>query len=114
MTQHSALRSALGGWLRPIVHLSNNPLSVIGVVLVTTATVFWIFLLPTSWGAEVHNPYAGILVFMLLPGLFFLGLVLIPAGIFLRFRKERRRGSYPTDFPPLTFHNPDFQRLAIF
>jgi len=114
MTQHSALRSALGGWLRPIVHLSNNPLSVIGVFLVTTATVFWIFLLPTSWGAEVHNPYAGILVFMLLPGLFFLGLVLIPAGIYLRFRKERRRGSYPTDFPPLTFHNPDFQRLALF
>ena len=61
MTQHSA---PIGGWLRPIVHLSNNPLSLIGVVLVTTATVFWIFLLPTSWGAEVHNPYAGILVFM--------------------------------------------------
>jgi len=114
MTQHSAPRSTLGGWLRPVVHLSNNPLSVIGVVLVTTATVFWIFLLPTTWGAEVHNPYAGILVFMLLPGLFFLGLVLIPAGIFLRFRKERKRGSYPADFPPLNFHNPDFQRLAIF
>lgn len=115
MTQHSKIRSSFSDWLRPVLHLSNNPLSLIGVVLVTTATIFWIFLLPTIWGAsEVQNPYAGILVFMLLPGVFFLGLALIPAGIFLRSRKERKRGSYPTDFPPLDFHNHDFRRLVIF
>lgn len=115
MTQHSERRSALGEWLSPVIHLSNNPLSLIGVVLVTTATVFWVFLLPTTWGAaEVHNPYAGILVFLLLPGVFFLALALIPAGIFLRFRKERKRGSYPRAFPPLNFYNRDFRRLALF
>ncbi len=32
-------------------------------MLVTTATVFWIFLLPTSLGREVSNPYIGILAF---------------------------------------------------
>ena len=70
MTERSALRTALGGWLLPLVHLSNNFLSLLGVVLVTTATVFWIFLLPTSLGPEVHNPYLGILVFLLLPMVF--------------------------------------------
>ena len=51
MTQHSENRLSFKNWARPVLHLSNNPLSLIGVVLVTTATVFWIFLLPTTWGA---------------------------------------------------------------
>ena len=114
MTKHRSLRSALRGLWLPIVHLSNNVLSLAGVLLVTTATVFWIFLLPTSFGQEVSNPYLGILAFLLLPMVFFFGLALIPAGVFFRFRKERRRGSYPTDFPPLNFHNVEFRRLILF
>jgi nitrate/TMAO reductase-like tetraheme cytochrome c subunit len=114
MTERSALRTALGGWLLPIVHLSNNVLSLLGVVLVMTATVFWIFLLPTSLGPEVHNPYMGILVFLLLPAVFFLGLGLIPVGLFFRFRKERKRGSYPANFPALNFRNVEFRRLLLF
>jgi len=46
--------------------------------------------------------------------MFFLGLALIPAGIYLRFRKERRKGSYPSAFPPLNLRNPEFRRLALF
>ena len=114
MTERSALRTALGGWLLPLVHLSNNFLSLLGVVLVTTATVFWIFLLPTSLGPEVHNPYLGILVFLLLPMVFFLGLGLIPVGIFFRFRKERKKGSYPANFPALNLRNMEFRRLVLF
>jgi len=30
----------MGGWLSPVVHLSNNWISLAGVILVTTATVF--------------------------------------------------------------------------
>ena len=35
------------GWLSPFIHLSNNWISLAGVVIVTTATIFWLFLLPT-------------------------------------------------------------------
>ncbi len=114
MTVRPSLLFKPGGWLRPVVHLSNNVLSLAGVTLVTTAAVLWIFLLPTSIGGQVSNPYVGILAFLLLPGVFVLGLVLIPAGIYLRFRGERKRGSYPSDFPPLTFHNVEFRRLVMF
>ena len=100
--------------LSPLVHLSNNWVSLIGVVVVTTATVFWLFLLPTTMGGGIHNPYNGILAFMLLPALFFLGLVLIPLGIYWRNRKERRQGLYPASFPPLTLKNVDFRRLVTF
>ena len=114
MTEPSSLRSRLGGWWSPLVHLSNNPLSLVGVILVSTATVFWVFLLPTSLGQEVNNPYVGILGFLILPAVFFLGLALIPLGIYLRFRGETRKGSYPSDFPPLNLRNPDFRRLISF
>lgn len=114
MSGNGLSRRWLRGWLSPLVHLSNNPLSLAGVVLVTTATVFWLFVLPVSLRAEVDNPYMGILIFLALPGLFFLGLLLIPLGILLRFRGERRRHTYPAEFPPLNFHNPDFRRLGVF
>src|SRR5450631_1307641 len=100
--------------LSPLVHLSNNWISLIGVVVVTTATVFWLFLLPTTMRGEVHNPYNGILAFLALPALFFLGLILIPVGIYLRNKKERRRGLYPASFPPLTLKNVEFRRLLTF
>ncbi len=100
--------------LSPLVHLSNNWLSLTGVVVVTTATVFWLFLLPTTMRGEVHNPYNGILAFLLLPALFFLGLILIPLGIYLRNKAEHRRGLYPADFPPLNLKNVEFRRLLTF
>ena len=100
--------------LSPLVHLSNNWISRIGVVVVTTATVFWLFLLPTTLRGEIHNPYNGILAFLLLPALFFLGLLLIPLGIYRRNKGEKQRGSYPSDFPPLNMKNLEFRRLLTF
>ena len=100
--------------LSPLVHLSNNWVSLIGVVVVTTATVFWLFLLPTTMRGDVHNPYNGILAFLLLPALFFSGLILIPLGIYRQNKGERRRGIYPADFPPLNFKNLEFRRLLAF
>lgn len=100
--------------LSPLVYLSNNWLSLFGVVLVTTAVVFWLFLLPTSLRDEVDNPYIGILGFLILPAVFFGGLALIPLGIYIRFRRERRRGVYPRDFPVLDLHHREFRRLLSF
>ena len=89
-------------------------MSLAGVVIVTTATVFWLFLLPTTLRGQITHPYVGILVFLLLPVIFLTGLILIPAGILLRRRRERRGSVYPAEFPPLTWQNPDFRRLVLF
>jgi hypothetical protein len=100
--------------LSPYVYLSSNWISRVGVVFVTTAFVLWLYLLPTFIRGEVTHPYAGILIFLFLPAAFVIGLLLIPVGIVLRARRDRRRGTYPTDFVPLDFHNPDFRRLLAF
>jgi len=101
-------------WLSPIIHLSNNWISLAGVVLVTTTTVFWLFLLPTTLRGQEANPYIGILAFLTLPAPFFLGLILIPLGIWLKRKKEGRAGVYPADFPPLRWENRELRKLAYF
>ncbi len=102
------------GWLSPVIHLSNNWISLLGVIIVTTATVFWLFLLPTTLHGETHNPYIGILAFLTIPGPFFGGLVLIPLGIWLKRRREGRAGIYPPEFPTLTWSNPELRKLVYF
>jgi NapC/NirT cytochrome c family, N-terminal region len=102
------------GWLSPIVYLSNNWISQLGVVIVTTATVFWLFLLPVTLKGEAASPYIGILVFLVLPAPFFAGLIMIPLGIWLKKRREGGTGVYPKDFPPLTWHNFELRKLVYF
>lgn len=100
--------------LSPLVYLSNNVLSLIGVVAVTIAGVSWLFLLPGAIRGAYLHPYVGILAYLLLPALFILGLLLIPLGIYLNRRRQRKLGIYPGNFPPLDFQNREFRKLIIF
>ena len=102
------------GWLSPLIHLSNNWISLAGVIIVTTATVFWLFLLPVTLRGETTSPYIGILVFLGLPAPFFAGLIMIPLGIWLKRRRDRRAGSYPLNFPTLSWNNFELRKLAYF
>jgi len=97
----------------PLARLSNNPISLTGVVLVTTAGVLWLFLLPTYLRGLVAHPYMGILLFLMLPGVFFAGLALIPLGIWLRYRRERKAG--PVEWAePARWNMSDVRRIAAF
>ena len=102
------------GWLSPFVYLSNNWISLAGVVIVTTTVVFWLFLLPTTLNGEAASPYIGILVFLGLPAPFFTGLVMVPLGIWLKRKREGRKGIYPPGFPPLNWHNAELRKLVYF
>jgi hypothetical protein len=101
-------------YIAPLVYLSNNWISLSGVVVVTTTTVFWLFLLPYMLRGQISHPYIGILIFIVLPTVFFSGLLLIPAGIILRRRRDRRKGLTPASFPPLNWQNRNFRRLVTF
>jgi hypothetical protein len=102
------------GWLSPLIHLSDNWISLAGVIIVTTATVFWLFLLPVTLRGETTSPYIGILVFLGLPAPFFAGLIMIPLGIWLKRRREGRAGIYPPDFPTLSWGNFELRKLTYF
>ncbi len=95
---------------KPLIFLGSNIVSLIGVVLVTTAGILWLFLLPSFWNSHLSNAYLGILQFLGLPVLFFAGLVLMPLGAFLHNRKRRKAG----ETGPLLPHGYELRRLATF
>jgi hypothetical protein len=100
--------------VRPAVYLSQNLISRAGVVLATTAAVTLLFAFIVIIFGYAPNPYAGIIVFMILPSIFALGLVLIPIGICRDLRNHRRLGTLPTTYPSVDFSHPGILRTAMF
>src|SRR5450432_539466 len=72
---------------RPLITLlASHWVSMFGVALTTTAGFSWLFVLPLHLRGSVDNPYIGIIIFLVIPAILFLGLALIPIGIFLARR----------------------------
>lgn len=76
-------------------NLWSNPASAFGCVLTTVAAVGLLLLLGWDVSGVTLNPYAGAFFLVALPALFVLGLLLIPAGLWL-YRKRRRATPAPT------------------
>jgi len=100
--------------VRPAVYLSQNLISRTGVVLTTTSGVTLVFAFALLIFGFQPNPYAGIVVFMILPALLALGLVLIPSGIYRDWRKYRRLGTLPLDYPSVDFTHKGVRRTVLF
>jgi hypothetical protein len=94
-------------WLRPAVYLGSNRLTLAGAIVTTssvvTLIVFWAFEILT--GTATH-PYVGVILFLVLPGIFVLGLLLIPIGILWRRRQLVALGRIPTSYPSIDFRQP--------
>ena len=93
-------------WLRPAAYLGQNSITLAGAILTTSSAItlvaFWLF--DIIVGGTLH-PYVGVIFFLILPGIFVLGLILIPAGALLRRFKLRRTGALPLQYPQADFSN---------
>jgi len=102
-----SLRERIREWAQPIYFLGQNPVTLTGAVITTstalTTIAFWFYdiFLPGP-----PHPYIGLLVYLILPGVFVLGLLLIPFGIWLRRRNLRSAGTLPTVYPTIDLHLP--------
>jgi hypothetical protein len=68
-------------------NLWSNPISLFGSVLVTVTACALLLLFAVDVSGLKLNPYSGIMLLVLLPGLFVFGLLLIPFGLLL-YRKR--------------------------
>jgi hypothetical protein len=102
-------------WARLLYYLSQNTLSLIGVVLTTSSAItligFWMydFMLPGP-----PHPYVGILLFLILPGVFVFGLLLIPIGIRLRRRRLQQISELPAVYPAVHFKTSMVRNSVLF
>jgi NapC/NirT cytochrome c family protein len=97
-------------WSGP--RLIRNGVSLAGLIIVTvTALLFLIVFFADLFGMHA-NPYGGIIFFLIIPGLFILGLLMVPLGMW----RERRRISHglpPRGWPRLDL-NDRHQRRVVF
>src|SRR5512134_296157 len=88
---------------RFVATVTSHPISLVGTTL-TTASAFVFLLLFFIHLVSEHggSPYLGILTFLILPGVFLLGLVLIPVGLW-RARRRRREAAARGEAEPPRF-----------
>jgi hypothetical protein len=98
-------------WVRPFFFYGNNPVSLIGGAVTTASAMvlvgFWVVALFGHGGSS--NPYLGIILDLCLPGLFVLGLILIPVGILMRRSYLRATDQVPSMFPEVNLRDPAFR-----
>ena len=98
-----------------LFNYANNGLSITGIVLTTVAAVSIIIFLIGEMAGGFRNPYIGIFAYVILPGVFLLGLILQPVGMYLRRRKLIAAGVSVADrakYPRLDFNDPQLRRVA--
>ena len=97
-------------WVRPALFFGNNPVSLAGGAVTTASGVtmigYWVV---EMIGRQAEHPYLGIIFFLILPALFILGLILIPAGMYVRRKKLQRSGQIPAEFPKIDLNDRVFR-----
>ncbi len=101
-------------FLRPVWYLSNNRVSQTGVVLTTASVVTLISLYTSEFFGISVGPYVGIIAYLILPGIFVFGLMLIPVGIGMKYRRERFVGKLPVEYPKVDLRDPRLRETATF
>jgi hypothetical protein len=93
--------------------LARHPLAVIGAVVTTASAVVFVTLTIAMLAGMLTNPYAGLVVFIAIPAVFVMGLLLIPAGMWLERRKQLRDQTATAEWPVVDFRHAQVRRTAL-
>jgi hypothetical protein len=92
---------------------SRNPITLFGGWLTTVSALLFLAVFFADLFGLHTNPYIGIVFFLILPGFFAFGLMLVPFGIFLSRRRERLgRPAYEVTWPVIDLNRSYTRRIA--
>jgi hypothetical protein len=91
----------------------RNPISAIGIGLTTAAGLLFVLLFGLQSVGFLDNPYTGIVVFVMLPALFVVGLLLIPMGLSVERRRARAGRAQPA-WPRIDLNDPAIRHTIFF
>jgi len=99
---------------RRLARLVRNWISMLGVLIVTVSALLFLIVFLLDLLGFHTNPYIGILFFLIIPGVFVAGLVLIPIGTW-RERRRQRSGAAPSrpTWPRLDLNDPTHRRATF-
>ena len=93
--------------------LGRHPVALAGALLTTASAVVFIALLIAELVGLFDNPYAGLVVFVVIPAFFVLGLLLIPLGMWLEHRRLKAHPDAVREWVVIDFRNPATRRRAV-
>ncbi len=98
--------------LPPIIH---NWISYVGAAISALALLIFIFLLVlNALTGPSRAPYAGLVIFILVPAVLLFGLFLIPVGMLIEWRRWRHAAARPLPrFPILDFNAAHVRNSAV-
>jgi hypothetical protein len=91
--------------------LTRNIVTLIGAALTTVSSLVFLTLFVLDLFGFHGGPYVGIIVFVVMPALFVLGLILIPIGGWME--RLSKGGAAEKRLPVIDLNSPRFQRLLI-
>ena len=91
----------------------RHPLSLAGVIITTASAAGFLALVAASLLGVFQNPYAGLVVFVVLPAIFVSGLLLIPFGAWLQRRALRRDPTARADWPVIDLGESRVRRTVL-
>ena len=96
-----------------LITLTRHPVGFLGAALTTAAGVLFLILFGVSVVGFEGGPYVGIVTFMIVPGIFVLGLVLMPVGVWLTRRRLLREGVSANERFPVIDLNRETVRKSV-
>ena len=85
---------------------SQNWISLIGATIALISLFMIIFLFVVSSFIEQGRSYMGLIVFIILPAFLVLGLILIPVGMFVKVRRDKKKTIVSkTDWPQINLND---------
>jgi hypothetical protein len=94
--------------------LIHNWISTIGAVSAAICGLVIIFFLILSIVSEKINPYLGILIYLVLPAFLVAGLLLVPLGMYLEWRKRQKTGRITyRKWPNIDLNNVRHRHAAV-
>jgi hypothetical protein len=92
----------------------RHPISLVGLWLTTASALLFLIVFLADLLNLVSNPYLGIVFFLVLPGVFVFGLLLMPFGAWLTRRRVRRGLPAEHRWPRIDLNEPHHRAVALF
>src|SRR5512137_1363461 len=105
----------IGGIVKHTPGIPSTTVGLVGAALTTVSGVLILGLAAAAMQGFVGSPYVGIFAFLVLPGFFVLGLLLIPFGAWLARRRARIAAERGEEIPhlPVVDLNDDLTRRRV-
>ncbi len=93
--------------------VTQNFVSLIGTVVTTVSAVLFVMLFALELTGFEGGPYLGILAYLILPGIFVFGLILIPIGRIWAVRRARKLGVQSQMLPVMDLNKPGTRKALV-